>query len=664
MKKIFLAILLVVICLSVKSQANDPDSLTQTIYAWKFTEDFSLITDTPVDTSFYRFQVNNPNCIQFPYNAYLGNIGSPSLPNSYLKQISMPDMPFLKPYFPYILRSENQIYYNTRKPFSDLKYTASTGTRRQEQVLKILHSQNVNKDFNIGLLFDLISSEGKYNYQKQVKKSVSLFSSYILKKYNVHASLNMNTIEGQENGGTIIDEEFEETKSEDIPVNLGRLSEAESELKHHDVLLVQRYTIGNPQTSDSLNLKSSNKKKIVLLGTFSHIFRYQKNHRKYTDQNPISGFYRNVFLDSTLTADSIYYRSIRNTIQFEFQSNPDRRFRFGGKIGATSDLEKYSTIIPTDTIVHYDDPDVYVHPDITIWKSNNDTLFKGVSDESYNNLSLSFQLFNDLGDKLAWKAWGNYCFSGYRMGDLTLEGIISKTFERKGNDSYLNLYGKIRNERPGYWYNYFSSNHFRWENDFKDVIETTITGEYINPRRKLQAKAYYTLLDHYVCFDSLANPQQFPGILSVFGLKIEKDIVLGRWHFLNKIILQQSDHSDVLPLPAALLYQSTYFQHNFHFERTNGDMLSQFGFDLYFHTAYDGYAFMPATGQFILQTEEKLGNYPFLDVFINLKIKRTRLFFKYEHINYGLLDHNYFAILDYPMVRGVFKFGLSWTFYD
>jgi hypothetical protein len=250
------------------------------------------------------------------------------------------------------------------------------------------------------------------------------------------------------------------------------------------------------------------------------------------------------------------------------------------------------------------------------------------------------------------------------MGDITLEGSLQKTFSGKKGKSNLILYGKLDNHRPNYWFNNYSSNHFIWRNDFDNITETTIIGQYINPPGKLNVRASYTLLDKYVYFDTLALAAQDPGIISILGLTIEKNLILGRWHFINQVAIQTSDKENVLPLPTVLLHQTTFFQHNFHFKKTNGDLLTQWGFDLFYHTPYRGYAYMPATGQFHLQDEKNIGNYPFLDVFINIKLKRTRFFLKYEHVTSGLLGENYFTILHHPMNQRVFKFGLSWTFYD
>jgi len=86
--------------------------------------------------------------------------------------------------------------------------------------------------------------------------------------------------------------------------------------------------------------------------------------------------------------------------------------------------------------------------------------------------------------------------------------------------------------------------------------------------------------------------------------------------------------------------------------------------NLYYNTKYYADAYNPALGVFHQQNEKKLGNYPYLDVFLNIKLKRTRFFLKYEHLNSGWIYKNYFSALHYPRNEGMFKAGISWTFYD
>jgi hypothetical protein len=91
----------------------------------------------------------------------------------------------------------------------------------------------------------------------------------------------------------------------------------------------------------------------------------------------------------------------------------------------------------------------------------------------------------------------------------------------------------------------------------------------------------------------------------------------------------------------------------------------QVGMDGRFNTSYCVQGYNPALSVFYNQNEAKVGNYPYLDAFIAAKWKRMRILLKYQHWNYGLFgNQEYFAVAHYPLNPGMFKIGISWTFYD
>ena len=47
---------------------------------------------------------------------------------------------------------------------------------------------------------------------------------------------------------------------------------------------------------------------------------------------------------------------------------------------------------------------------------------------------------------------------------------------------------------------------------------------------------------------------------------------------------------------------------------------------------------MPATGRFYRQYETEAGNYPYVNLFLNFKLQRTRIFLMFDHINYGIIS--------------------------
>ncbi len=73
---------------------------------------------------------------------------------------------------------------------------------------------------------------------------------------------------------------------------------------------------------------------------------------------------------------------------------------------------------------------------------------------------------------------------------------------------------------------------------------------------------------------------------------------------------------------------------------------------------------MPATGRFYRQDLVTSGNYPFLNVFLNVKLKRARIFLMYDHLNSGWMGYDYFMIPHYPQNARMLRYGIAWTFYN
>lgn len=147
-----------------------------------------------------------------------------------------------------------------------------------------------------------------------------------------------------------------------------------------------------------------------------------------------------------------------------------------------------------------------------------------------------------------------------------------------------------------------------------------------------------------------------------------KDFKLWKFHFVPDVTAQKSSNMDILDLPLATIRAAAYIEHVFNFEKTNGRLYTQLGVDVIYHTLYHPYTYMPATGRFYRQTQYETGGYPFVNVFLNLKLKRTRFFLMFDHLNYAMMNpemlYNYEMVPLYPMTTRRFSFGLAWTFYN
>jgi hypothetical protein len=90
----------------------------------------------------------------------------------------------------------------------------------------------------------------------------------------------------------------------------------------------------------------------------------------------------------------------------------------------------------------------------------------------------------------------------------------------------------------------------------------------------------------------------------------------------------------------------------------------QMGADARYYTEYYADAYHPATSFFYLQYKKLIGNYPYIDLFADLKLKRTRVFFQYMNLGSLFLNKSYFTSLHYPMNKATFRLGVAWSFYN
>ncbi len=668
MKYALLIFPLLLITCTLHGQNEPADSVKSPVYTWKLFNNYADAHQAPLDTGLQYFHIYNPLFEAYEYPAYLGNLGTAGLSNHFFLRTGS-DLFFLKKYFPYLNLPENQIYYNTKKPFTHFAYSSGGGRQKQEQVLEIIHTQNVTPSFNVGIKLNVISSDGQYAFQKSNVNAFNFFTSYTGERYSIHGHIGINNLTFQENGGIQDDNNLEDSGTEDVPTQLDKFNDARTQHRNRNVHLVQQLTIGrfkSGATGDSLSSNLQDQKQKEDWGRIIHVLQYRKNHKTYEDLAPGSGFYRNVYINPLLTYDSVYYRSWYNNLSLDFSSNPVRKFRFAARVSIENELNRYSHNIPPEISQIRSGPiqEITLPSGFRAVVSRTDTFYVSRKDYTLSNTSIRGRLVNDLGEMFGWNAEGQLFFQGYKQGNLNLKGEIFLRFTTKKGISELNINGTFRNERPDFWYNNFYSNNFFWQNDLNFENEIRVQSFYDNPAVRLKLSVNLSLLSNHVYFDSLALPSQEISTFPVFSVDLQKDLQLWKIKFLNKINVQVSGKEEVLPLPLLSVRNSTFFDHTFYFPWTKGVLKTQLGFDFYYHTLFYASAYMPATGQFYNQTEKQIGNYPFFDIFLNLKVKRTRIFLKFEHINSGMLGYNFFTILHYPMNQRVLRFGLAWTFYD
>ncbi len=632
-------LLLLLISSEIAAQEKEP-AKPRIMKQWNLSTDFTEEVIIPFDTVFSLFHHYRISDRYSSLNATLGNYGLPFYQINFFDRTSDPDKFIYSGYYPFMYLPGKALFMNTQVPFTELVWTYGAPRETSEQTFRVRHSQNVNRFLNFGLIYDIIYNLGQYNYQRAEDKTFTLFSSYTGPKYKLYFSAGVNNLIAFENGGITNKDDLELYDTREVPINLGALNKAESTLKNRNLLIVQRYTIGGVSDKPD-SVKGRQTGFLGLSGTFSHILIWENNRRTYSDNDARSGFYPINLIDTIATFDSLFVRSLKNTIRFDFTTDESRKFRLGGGAGLRNELFRYSQIIPShDTN----------YADTAAWNRNNNVLVG--------------RLYSDIGEKFRWTADGEFFLTGYRAGDFILKGEISKSFRFKKGDAAWIITGRMMNTQPSFWYEQWGSNHFEWQNNLKKEFRIDLGTVFAYPARKAQLRFNYSIIDNYTDFNNLALPSQYGDGLSVAALSARKEMRAWKFHLDADVLIQKSSNSDILDLPLFSTRTTLYFEHLFRFKTTNGSLNTQLGADVLYHTKYYPYAYMPATGRFFRQDMTKTGNYPFIDVFLNLKLKRTRIFIMVDHINAGFMGNDYFMIPSYPMNARMIRYGIAWTFYN
>lgn len=628
-----------------------PDTTAPIVRTWQLKDDYSRLEDFPLDTLQTSVQIFNPVMRYSFCNLYLGNLGLAAQTNHYFERVQDTRFLFLIPYKPYLVTASDNVYFNVRKPFTVLEYSSSGQNKeRRGQMVRVFHSQNLNPFLNGGFNIRLSSSEGHFVNQQAKLTNARFFSSYIKGDFSMHGNLAFNSFRINENGGIQNDSLFTETDYDErtYPVNMSDANST-SFLRDMNAQVTSRFRFGKDsvyQDTTSTTGFSRLRDRTSKTGSLIHTIEYEHSKRRYKDYTAAMtpGFYDHFFIDPYGSYDSTFQRSLINTLQIMLDENPNRKNDFGARAFVSHEWITYVFNQIPDTIV----------------KGSNDTIIDLFNDRQYNNIFTGASLVHTVGQGWNWIFTGKIWLSGYRAGDIILSGEIDKFIRSRNGKTSISVGGSMTTLEPSYYLAHYSSNHFIWENDFNKTKEIIAFVEIENEPYKFNLKGSISTISDFVYLDTSALPEQHHPVLNVFSADVYKHFKLGPFHSIQHLIYQQPTNSSIIRMPNITYYTSDFFA----FSLAKKVLSIEIGFDLYYYTRYKGYAYMPSYGMFYHQDVRKMGNYPYLDVFLTAKLKRTRFFVKYDHLNSLVSTRNCFNVLHYPMPEGRFRWGLSWTFYD
>ncbi|WP_299582828.1 putative porin [uncultured Sunxiuqinia sp.] len=600
------------------------------IHSWKLKNNGALLEAAEVDTVLNFFHLYNPIYQQSISNTFTGNLGGAYLSNNFFKREGDSDFYFYRNFDLYAKFPTDIRYFNTTTPYTLLDYSQSGNKNiKNETRFNAFHSQNVNEDFNFAFFFDQAKSTGHYEYQENKFHTVGLYSSYESDQWVSHFNLLFNRIKNQENGG-LAEEDVDLNEFEETDIYIVNLDQAKSSLRNNNFYWNTEYRLGKTvEVEDSLgNIMDE----FIPRTGFFYQVEYSGNQKTYNDEDEDSNrnFYRYTYIDSTRTGDTIRYNRLTNTFQLKFYEAPDRKYTFTKRAYIGHDLIRIK--MPVDTIQQ-------------LYKHSNTFVGGGIS--------------RDEGTFWKWGAQGKFYLTGYRSGQTELNAFIYKPMRIGKDTTSLRLSGELNTIVPDYFEQRFSSNHYAWNNRFDNINEMILNAEINSQRYKLTLGANYALIGNYIYNNAEALPTQGGSELLVVSAYLNKTIESKHWLLRGQLLWQKGNQESYLHLPDF----SGYFSLNYK-TIISKVLYTQIGADVRYNTEFYADAYDPATGRFYWQNQDKIGNFPFVDAHVNLKLKRTRVFFQWLNAASGLLDGGFWAAPKHPLYRRTFRLGVAWTFYD
>jgi hypothetical protein len=556
---------------------------------------------------------------QYATRNYLGNVGLPSPVYAFGARSNEPGFALRpEPYSKDKIFSRDVQYFKSAGPYADL--TGVAGNMDLE-MFKMLFTTTLRDKLNFTLRFNRYRSKGFYRSQQTFVNNAVFSSNYTSssRRSGYYAYFLNNSNKNQENGG-IADTSLKESNllisKFLVPV---RLSSAANDNRQNNLMLnpwlrLNRRSDSTVSGDHFLQLKS-----MVSFNSFRYL-----DHAIAKDK-----YYGQILLDSALTKDSTNLRQLVNEAGYNFQA---RNGSFSIGAGYRNELNR----------LWQQRDSVFMNQLITA-----DLVIRAGRQDSAGNKSI----VSALGVR--------YVFDGPNKENYLIESRTRyDLFPSKKIMLFLTLSADKKN--PDHIYNRWMSNHFTWKNNFRQQERTSVeTGIMLG--RMFRVSVIYQSLNHLLYFDKNALPAQYNGYVENTGVTVSFTKVFFRHlgvAFEN--IIQNTNAPEYVRVPpniftGRLFYTGALFKRN---------LLLQIGGQVQRYSSFRPYAYMPATQAFYLQDKFNSTDYPYLDVYLNARIRPVTFFVKLENVLQGYMGSGYTLTPGYPQPDRALRYGLTWMFFD
>lgn len=550
---------------------------------------------------------------------------------------------------------KTQRYYNTRIPMTIVSYNTGGNRNNMQDRLTALFSGNVNKAIQVGAAIDYIYSMGTYDAQATKDFTWRVFGSYTGDRYELQAYFNNYNFLNKENGG-ITDDRYITDPAEvqggstnvdnkTIPVHL---SSAHSRIYGTELYLNHRYKVGFYKNFRDSITDTIIGRTYIPVTSFIWTMNYKSNKHLFLNSEATEDttFFENTYLSLKGSNDETTYWKLSNTFGIQMLEGFNKYAKFGLAAYITHEIRKYTQY--TDTIETESASSGKLTPLPT---------YSIPHSKTENVVWVGGQLTKQQGSIITYNATAQFGIVGEVAGDIDITGDISTKFKLRNDSVRITGYGYFKNKSVPYFLNNYISNHYIWQNDFGKTRRFRAGGILDFQLTRTRANVGVENVQNLIYFNESGMPAQAGNNIQVFSATIDQNFKFGIFNWNNSVTYQTSSDDVVLPLPKLSIYSNMFLQ--FTIARV---LHVQFGVDCNYYTKYYAPAYNPATMTFHSQREIQCGNFAFMNAYANMKLKKTRFFVMFSHVNQSLFGGSYFAIPHYPLNAMKFQMGLSVDF--
>jgi len=590
----------------------------------------SNVPDTQIH-SFHR------RPFQMGWNRDLGNLGSPITSLLFRPEHRVGPTLGYHTFDPYRFQTDSLNFYNTNRPYSVFTYQLGS---RAEQMARLLHTQNIQPDWNVAVQYRKISSQGNYKVQRTNHDMGSLTSGY--KSKNKHYELNLalvyNKIQNDENGGIVSDsfltlESFDDRRT--IPVRFqndaysNRRSSVTTLQRDFTALLVHRYIFGRSDTlynEDSTHFTHTLTPRVGV----SHRFQFSTEKYQFKDLRPDSlrytGFFEQNFgsEDSVFTEQKWFY--VDNALMLNgYLGKEERQVTFAAGLG--NRIDQFRTAYGNGS-------------------SREQIISNYLVGELKKEALSAGQWFYDASAK--------FFVTGTAAGSLLLQARAGKHISRRMGSLSAGFEQRV-NQAP-YSYQVYQNNYHSFRKDFNKETITLLYATIQNDPLKLDLGIKNYLIANYFFLNGNQRPDQYADAFNLTQLWLKKTFSWRIWVLENDLLYQQPTRNAPINLPAvAGRHQLSIETHLF------GNALKiATGIDARWHSSYASAGYSPFFGRFYFQDTYRVNNAPEMALFFNFRIKSFRAYVMGDQLQ-TFFARNVINAPGYPAQDAMIRFGFNWV---